>query len=194
MRLLACVAVTTLLLSCKGKKKKPDVPAEQFFPVSSYLKGEISRMDKSLNTFYKVETTGDRTDTVPISSAEAKQLARDFYDLPDISSGEMKNDYDVTHTYDDALNAFVFMFTTKEDHPVQREDVVLDPQPDEKGNYRILSIFAELWRNNGDSSIRKNMLWNAGKDFRITTITEAGGAEQTKKLQVFWNDFDNQNR
>lgn len=194
MRFTACLVILILLFGCKGKKKKPDVPAEQFFPVSAYLKGEVSRLDKSLNSFYKVETTDNKSDTVPISSAQAKQLAGDFYALPDIGSDKLKNDYDITHTYDDALNAFVFMFTTKEDHPVQREDVVLDPQPDEKGNYKIISIFAELWQNSGDSSIRKNMLWNAGKNFQITTVTDVGGTEKTKKLQVFWNGFDSQNR
>jgi len=189
IRVLAFMASLFLLFSCKGKKK-PDVPAENFFPVSSYLKGEVSRMDKSLNSFYKVETENGKTDTVPISSAEAKRLAADFYALPDIGTEPLKNDYDITHTYDDALNAFVFMFTTKEDHPVQREDVVLDPEPDAKGNYKIISIFAEQWENKGDTTVRKNMLWEADKDFQITTITEAGGTEKTKKLQVIWNGFD----
>lgn len=192
IRFLACTALLFFLVGCKGKKKKPDVPAEQFFPVSSYLKGEISRMDKSLNTFYRIETENGRSDTVPIPNSTARQLAGDFYNLPDIGADKLKDDYEITHTYDDALNAFVFMFTTKEDHPVQREDVVLDPEPDAKGNYKILSIFAEVWGNNGDTTIRKNMLWNAGKGFQITTIKEAGGTEKTKKLQVIWNGFEGQ--
>lgn len=194
LRLLACTALLFVLLGCKGKKKKTSVPSEQFFPVSAYLKGEISRLDKSLHSFYKVETDSGRTDTVPIPNTEAKRLAADFYNLPDIGSEDLKDNYEVTHTYDDALNAFVFMFTTKEDLPVQREDVVLDPEPDAKGNYKILSIFAEVWKNNGDTTIRKNMLWNAGKSYQITTLTEAGGTEKTEKLQVFWNGFDGTNR
>lgn len=190
LRLFACTALLFLLIGCKGKKKKAPVPSEKFFPVSAYLKGEISRMDRSLASFYKVESMEGKPDTVPISNAEAKRLATDFYNLPDIGSDQLKDNYEVTHTYDDALNAFVFMFTTKEDLPVQREDVVLDPQPDAKGNYRIISIFAEVWKNSGDTTIRKNMLWNAGKNFQITTLSEAGGTEKTKKLQVFWNGFE----
>lgn len=194
MRFLACCTVSLLLLpACKGKNEKPEVPAEQFFPVSAYLKGEISRMDKSLNSFYKIETSEGKTDTVPISSAEAQRLAADFYTLPDISSDRLKNDYVVTHTYDDALNAFVFLFTTAENHLVQREDVVLDPQPDAKGNYPILSIFAMVQEARGDTAIQKNLLWEAGKRYQVTTVSRAGETEQTKKLQVVWNGFDRQN-
>lgn len=194
MRLFACTVVLLILVSCKGKKKTSAVPKEQFFPVSAYLKGEISRMDKSLNSFYKVETENGRSDTVSIPAAAAKQLAADFYNLPDIGADKLKDNYEITHTYDDALNAFVFMFTTQEDLPVQREDVVLDPEPDDKGNYRILSIFAEVWETKGDTTIRRNMLWNAGKNYQVTTVKDAGGTQKTNRLTVFWNGFDNQNR
>jgi hypothetical protein len=182
------------LIGCKGKKKKADVPAEQFFPVTAYLKGELARFDTSLATFYKIEIADGKSDTTPIRNVDVKRYASDFATLPDISSDSLKNDYQITHEYDDILNAFVFMFTTQEDHPVRREDVVLDPQPNAEGKNDIQAIFVELWQAAGDTTIRKNMLWNAGKDFQITTITEADGAEKTRKLQVVWNGFEGSNR
>lgn len=193
-RFSALLLFLVILFSCKGKQKKADVPADQFFPVTAYLKGELGRLDTSLASFYKIETVDGKSDTTPIRNSEVKQYAKDFTSLPDISTSETKNDYQITHEYDDILNAFVFMFTTKEDHPVRREDVVLDPQPNEQGKNDIKSIFAEVWQTTGDSTVRKNMLWEAGKDFQITTVTEAGGAEKTKKLQVIWNGFDSQNK
>jgi hypothetical protein len=188
------MAILSLLVSCKEKKKKAEVPAEQFFPVTSYLKGELAKMDTSLATFYKIETVDGKSDTTPIRNVDVKRYAKDFATLPDISSDPLKNDYQATHDYDDLLGAFVFMFTTKEDHPVRREDVVLDPQPNAQGKNDIQSIFVELWENRGDTTVRKNMLWNAGKDFEVTTVTEAGGSEKTNKLLVVWNGFDSANR
>jgi hypothetical protein len=182
------------LFACKGKEKKPDVPSEQFFPVTAYLKGELARLDTSLASFYKIETIDGRSDTTPIRNTDVKRYAKDFATLPDISAGELKNDYQITHEYDDILNAFVFLFTTNEDHPVRREDVVLDPTPNSQGKNDIRSIFAEVWQTAGDSTTRKNMLWEAGKNFQVTTITEAGGTERTKKLQVVWNGFNSQNQ
>lgn len=194
IRFLACTFSLLFLLGCKGKKKNPDVPAEKFFPVTDYLKGEIARLDTSLASFYKIETVDGKTDTVAIKNGEVKQYAQDFLTLPDISSEKLRNDYQIIHEYDDILNAFVFMFTTQEDHPVKREDVVLDPQQNEQGKNNIQSIFVELWQNAGDTLIRKNMLWKAGKNFQITTVAEAGKMQRTKKLQVIWNGFDSQNR
>lgn len=193
-RFLAALFLLAVLVGCQGKKKKADVPADQFFPVTAYLKGELARLDTSLASFSKIETIDGRSDTTPIRSEDVKRYARDFLTLPDISAAELKNDYQVTHEYDDILNAFVFMFTTNEDHPVRREDVVLDPQPNEQGKNDIQSIFVELWNAAGDSTVRKNMLWNAGKNFQITTVTEAGRTQRTKKLQVVWNGFEGLNK
>ncbi|MBB1284880.1 hypothetical protein HRH25_10905 [Flavisolibacter sp. BT320] len=192
-RLLASFVFLIVLIGCKGKNKKTDVPAEQFFPVTDYIKGELAKLDTSLATFYKIETVDGVSDTVPIRNTDVKRYARDFATLPDISSNELKNDYQITHEYDDMLNAFVFMFTTNEEHPVKREDVVLDPAPNAQGKNDIQSIFVELWQNSGDTLVRKNMLWEAGKNFQVTTVSEAGGTQQTKKLQVVWNGFDGQN-
>jgi hypothetical protein len=192
-RLLASFVFLIVLIGCKGKNKKTDVPAEQFFPVTDYIKGELAKLDTSLATFYKIETVDGVSDTVPIRNTDVKRYARDFATLPDISSNELKNDYQITHEYDDMLNAFVFMFTTNEDHPVKREDVVLDPAPNAQGKNDIQSIFVELWQNNSDTLVRKNMLWEAGKNFQVTTVSEAGGNQHTKKLQVVWNGFDGQN-
>ena len=193
-RFLALSLSLILFVGCKEKKKQTDVPAEQFFPVTDYFKGELARLDTSLATFYKIETAEGKSDTTVIRNTDVKRYARDFATLPDISAEEIKNDYQVTHNYDDILDAFVFMFTTKEDHPVKREDVVLDPAPNAQGKNDIQSIFVELWQAEGETLVRKNMLWEAGRNFQITTVSEAGGTQHTKKLQVIWNGFEGQNQ
>jgi hypothetical protein len=184
----------SILMACKGKKNNTSVPADQFFPVPAYIKGELARLDTSLASFYKVETINGRSDTIPIRNEEVKQYASDFANLPDISTEDLKDDYQVTQTYDDMLGAYVFMFTTNENHPVRREDVVLDPELNAEGKNNIQSIFVELWDYSGDTAVRKNMLWEAGKNFQITTVGETAGSPTTKKLQVFWNGFDSQSR
>jgi hypothetical protein len=67
-------------------------------------------------------------------------------------------------------------------------------EQDEQGRNEVQSVFVELWNEQNDTVVRKNMLWEPNKNFRITTVTEAGGAQKTKKLQVFWNGFEGQNR
>ncbi len=191
MRSLITGTICLLLMAgCKPKKKTAAVPADQFFPVPAYIKGELARLDTSLASFYKIETVNGRSDTVPIRNEEARRYAQDFAGVPDIASDELRDDYELTEAFDDILGSYVFMFTTKEDHPVRREHVVLDTEQNSEGKNNIQSIFVELWQTNGDTATRKNMLWEAGKNFQITTISEAGGVQQTKKLQVFWNGFN----
>lgn len=193
-RFLICIACVLLIVSCKEKKKKPEVSANDFFPVTTYLKGELARLDTSLASFYKTETKDGKSDTVPIKNSEVKFYAKDFLELPDITTDKLKDDYKIEHLYDELQNAFVFMFTTNEDHPVRREDVTVDPQPNEQGKNNIRSVFIQLWQKKGDTTFRKNMMWESGKRFEITTISYIGETEKNKKLQVFWNGFENTNR
>jgi hypothetical protein len=180
-------------MGCKNKKIKPDVPAADIFPVNDYLKGQVARMDTSLAYFTIIETTEGRSDTTPIKNSEVRRYAADFLTLPDIASKELKDDYEVTHLYDEELDAFAFTFTTKENHPVKSEHVILDPQQNAEGKNDIKSIFVDLWKNSGDSSIRKNMLWEAGKSFQVTTTSNSPGTnEKIKKIKVVWNGFDSQ--
>jgi viroplasmin and RNaseH domain-containing protein len=194
-RFIISLSLVFLLFGCKSKKVKPQVSSADIFPVSDYLKGQIASMDTSLASYFKIEMADGVSDTTSIKNSEVRHYANDFLTLPDITSKELKDDYEVTHLYDEELDAFAFTFTTKEDHPVKSEHVILDPQQNAEGKNDIKSIFVNLWQTKGDSSIRKNMLWDAGKSFQITTTTDvAGKNEKTKKLKVIWNGFDNQYR
>lgn len=188
--LLFTLFLFSFLAGCGAKKKKPEVPEASFFPVVPYIKGEVARLDTSLSSFLKIETANGRSDTTPIKSTEVRRYAADFLSLPDISSPELKNDYEVTHLYDDMLNAFVFTFTTKEPHPVKREDVVLEPDAEDAGKNTVKSIFVERWGNENNTAVRKNLFWEAGKSFHVTTTsTLPNDSLSTKRLQVVWNRF-----
>jgi hypothetical protein len=194
-RIIIGFLIAFSIISCKNKKIKPEVPAVNFFPVNDYLKGQIAKMDTSSYSFLKIETANGRSDTTPIRNAEVKKYAKDFLELPDISSKEVKDDYEINHLYDEELEAFAFTFTTKEDHPIKSEHVVLEPMPNAEGKNDIRSIFIDLWQTKGDSSIRKNMLWEAAKSFQITTTTDLSGGTQTiKRVRIIWNGFDSQNK
>ena len=176
-----------LILSCKSKKeKKPEVLATNFFPVKDYLNGQVARLDTANYTFLKIETVDGKSDTTPIKNTEVRQYAKDFLDLPDISADDIKDDYEIAHLYDEELEAFAFTFTTKEDHPIRSEHVVVEPMPNADGKNDIKSIFVDYWQNAGNSSVRKNLFWEANKSFQITTIPDAGSA---KKVRIVWNGF-----
>lgn len=193
-RILAALLLSTSLIACKSKKKHNDTPATTFF-VSDYIKGQVASLDTVRHPFIKIETVNDKRDTTAITAKEAKALAKDFVALPDISSDKLRDDYEVSHLYDDLQNAFIFTYTTTEAHPVQREDITVEPQQNANGQNDIRSMYADYWTTEGKASIRKNMLWEANKSFQVTTTTDAPDAAQTvKRLTVIWNGFDSQKK
>lgn len=187
--LIGCLAAL-FIIGCKSKKdKKAEVPAADFFPVGDYLRGQIARLDTSLYTFFKIETVDGRSDTTSIRNTDVKTYAKDFRDLPDLSDSEIKDDYTVDKLFDDIQNAFVFTYTTKEDHPVQQQQVTVEPAFNEKGQNEIRSVFVDLWEAEDGVSTRKRMMWEA-TGFYITTTTEAEGqAQKTKTTKIIWNGF-----
>ena len=178
------------LAACKSKKKNNDTPATNFF-VSDYIKGQVAALDTVRRPFVKIETTDEHRDTSSVTAAEAKRLAKDFLILPDISSDKLRDDYQVSPLYDDLQEAFIFTYITTEAHPVQREDVTVEPQPNAKGQNDIRSMYADYWTTEDSASVRKNMLWEANKSFEITTTTDIPGRPQSvKKVRVIWNGFE----
>jgi hypothetical protein len=189
-KLIIAFFLAIFILSCKSKKeKKPEVPATNFFPVKDYINGQIAKLDTSGYTFLKIEIIDGKSDTTPIKNSEVKQYAKDFIDLPDISAKDIKDDYEIAHLYDEELEAFAFTFTTKEDHPVRSEHVVVEPMPNADGKNDIKSIFVDYWQPGGNSSVRKNLFWEANKSFQITTIPDSGS---TKRVRIVWNGFASQ--
>ena len=193
-RLIIAVLFVLVVVGCKSKKeKKQEVAAASFFPVKDYIQGQVAKLDTSSYSFSKIETVDGNSDTTEIKNSEVKQYAKDFLDLPDISSNEIKDDYEINHLYDEELNAFAFTFTTKEDHPVRTEHVVVEPTMNAEGKNDIKSIFVDMWQTQEKNSLRKNLFWEADKSFQITTTTQAPtGTSTVKRVKIVWNGFESQ--
>ena len=183
---------TLCIVSCKSKKdEKPEVKAADFFPIKEYISGQVAKLDTANYQFLKIETIDGRTDTTPIKNSEVRQYANDFLTLPDISSKEIKDDYEIAHLYDEELDAFAFTFTTKENHPIRSEHVVVEPAPNAEMKNDIKSIFIDFWDARENKNIRKNLFWEANKSFQVTTTTEQQGKEaSTKRVRIVWNGFE----
>jgi hypothetical protein len=186
-RLVFILIIPLLVSSCKSKKKKHADDAE-FFPVLTYLKGQVAKMDSSVATIIKIEQEGTNPpDTAYLKREEFKNFAKEFLQLPDISSEKLRDDYTVTQMYDDLLNAFVFTYTTtEEDEEIKKQDVILEPGED--GNSEIKTIHIDKWAQKGQTTEHKSMLWEANRRFLIITKNQPKGEpEKIKTLEVKWS-------
>jgi hypothetical protein len=180
----------TAFATCKSKKnhKTGDV---KYFPVLSYIKGQVADIDTSLYRIMKIETIDSTSDTVFLKRHEFRKYAKDFLTLPDISGPNWRDDYEETKMYDEYMKAVILTYTTTvPDNEVKREDVIVDPQPDENGNSRVRTIIVDKWTRQDDAMIHKNMVWQSDKLFFILTKTDREKQpEKVNKLEVVWNDF-----
>lgn len=171
------------------------MPETHFFPAPTYIRGELKRLDTAHLSFTKIETVNGQSDTVAVKNTDIRQYAKDFLDLPDIASSNLKDDYEVSQLYDDMQGAFVFNFSTKEAHPLREENITVDPQPNAEGKNDIKSVYAKLEQDSSSVPVTKILLWETGKGFYTTTITETPGkGEQIKKVQVLWNGIGRPNK
>lgn len=191
-KLLTGLIFTVCLTACRDRNEQ-DNTDQQFFPVLSFLKGQVRNIDTSLYRIVKIETIDSRSATSYIKREEFGNCAKDFLELPDISSGKWKDDYKETRMFDDALNNVILTYTTTdEDNEVRREDVMLEPTNAE-GNSEVKTIIIKQIKSRGDSTVEKDMVWYVNKRFTvITKIQKADQPEKIKKLEVIWNDFPEQ--
>jgi hypothetical protein len=191
-KLLLGFVFTICLSACKSKQKK-DTQDGQYFPVLSFLKGQAKDIDTSLYRIIKVETVDSNSTTTYIKREDFNKYAKDFLDLPDISSDKWKDDYEETKMFDDVLNNVILTYTTTKDgNKVRREDVMLEPT-NASGNSEVKNIIINTLQPGGDSTIEKNMVWYVNKRFIVVTkIQKANQPEKVKKLEVIWNDFSDQ--
>jgi hypothetical protein len=186
-RLLLFLSFIILITACKDRKKNENAP--EFFPVSSFLKGQVKNVDTSLYRIIKIETTGGRSDTSYIKREEFGKVAQEFTLLPDISSDKYYDDYEETQMYDDALESFILTYTTKEEeNEIQRADVMLG-RANEEGTNDVKNIIVRTVQNKDNTSIEKSMVWYVDQKFIIITKTYTKDKpEKINKLEVIWND------
>ena len=191
-RILITLGTIIFLSACKNNTPQEEKDAS-FFPVVSFIKGQIINIDTSLYRIVKVETVDTIKQTTYIKREDFRKYAKDFLELPDISSSKYKDDYQETKVFDDVLNQVILSYTTTDDeNSVRREDVMLNPT-NESGNSEVKNIIINTLEQAKDSSIEKNMVWYAGKRFTIITkVQKANQPEKIKKLEVIWNDFSDQ--
>jgi hypothetical protein len=191
-RILITLGTIIFLTACKNNTPQEEKDAS-FFPVVSFIKGQIINIDTSLYRIVKVETVDTIKQTTYIKREDFRKYAKDFLELPDISSSKYKDDYQETKVFDDVLNQVILSYTTTDDeNSVRREDVMLNPT-NESGNSEVKNIIINTLEQAKDSSIEKNMVWYAGKRFTIITkVQKANQPEKIKKLEVIWNDFSDQ--
>lgn len=175
--------ILLFLLACNHKKK------EGFFPVLSYIKSQVAKVDTSLYPIIKITWLDSvRKDTQYIKREEFSSLAKDFLEMPDLTQKKYQSLYTEEKFFDEGLNRVVF--TCK---PIKTDTATIQQQetqiaPDPTGD-KVKSFFIDLMLSNKDSLIEKKMLWKVDESFQVATIIQKPGQVQTTHImKVAWNE------
>src|SRR5688572_16082441 len=110
---VSCVILLSLV-SCNNKKNIPSDENASFFPVLSFIKSQVAHVDTSVYRIIKVTKVDSLIDTSFLKREEFKEAAKDFLNLPDISSDRLKDDYKETELYDQDLEQVVLNYMPSE--------------------------------------------------------------------------------
>ncbi len=191
MRIILFVfVVTSLLLSCSGKKEqnqeKPVAAPKQdtlpYFDVADLILQDLINTESS-DTFFKLTEVSGKKDSTVIDKNQAIKYASPFLELK-LNDPQTKKAYHETPFYDSLTRSFVLMYRT-EDPALPAKSVTLmltDPQQEFKRADFIRSY------QRSDSSFEERLSYTAGKQFQIVQLISVNGSELTKTTNIYWRE------
>ena len=175
--------VLLLLVACKNGPVKKE--GTNFFPVASFIDGQVHTVDSLRLPVQKLTTINNRTDTVLIGLPEFKQLAAGFK-TPDINDSSLSRYYTESSFADQSIASVTLTYSTKDSSlPLQRLDVIIHPDP--VLNDQVQSIYLEKAGQVKDTLIVKKLYWRADRNFQIITSKQSGAQATSTVVKVVWN-------
>jgi hypothetical protein len=185
--LLMVILATCFSCNHRQQKKAPvdEVKSADFFPVGSFISGQVREVDSLGMPLIETITANHNTKTVVISAPEFRRLANEFIQS-DISGAATKRFYKETSFADQsAPNVTLTYASTDKQLEVQRVDVII--RPDTLASDKVQNIYIEKVSSRKDTSIVKKLLWNSDRNFQIITTRQAADHPPvTTHLKVSW--------
>ncbi|MEO6718980.1 MAG: hypothetical protein ABIN67_01400 [Ferruginibacter sp.] len=184
-----------LLFSCASKKEAEPAPSpvptsnlpDSFFPVTSYIKGQIHVLDSLPITPLEITVVKGRTDSAWLTKEKLKPLLQPFL-YPIIDETNLLPYFTETRFNDQTINAITFTYEPSKKLPdsisLRRWDVYIDP---EKGMVTKIYLVKQL-KENGQN-ITQQLTWQTDRSAKISTILNKtdGSLELLKEDQFIWN-------
>ncbi len=193
-KLLVCIPVVMLALyACKPKASKESEKNGDFFPVLSFIRGQVNHVDTSfyqIMKFTRIDSV--REDTEYIKREDFRMLAKDFLEIPDLSEPMYSKRFKEERILDEDLGRVLIIYIPIDPAKelIQRQEVLVTPS---EGIGKMNSVIINYFSVTKDSSVDKRMLWRVDQSFQVTTNTQKPGIpESTNTIKVVWNEQTDQ--
>jgi len=185
-----------IVVSCSDNTNKTDAPGIEnnsnslagdsgdFFPVSSFLKGQMNLLDSMQVTFLQINTYGNKSDSVWLSREKVRPLLQPFI-ADEISNENLVSFFKESKFNDQSTDAITFTYVPKTVLPdsisLRRWDVYVNP---ETGSVKRIYILKQL--NTDNQVYTQQLTWQTDKWVKIINILEKpdGSSEIQKEMQI----------
>lgn len=191
MKFLLPVLSIVLLQACtnpsKEKEKEkiaPEKETEGFFPVSSYLKGQIVEIiQKGVNPL-KYTTVNGHTDSIWLKTEELNEVFKEFLH-PEIDSANLTTLFSEKKFMDRSIDAFTFTYDAIGKLPdsmtLSHWDVYVDPSTE---NVKRIYMLKNISPNK-----TLQLTWQSNKWCKLITIVDLpnGISSVEKEEKITWD-------
>ena len=191
MKLYFLILSSALLCACGNNsseiKPTPVSKVEEessFFPVTSYLKGQLYDIKAKGVTPIKYTTINNRTDSVMVKLDSLNILCKEFLQ-PEIDSTNLINFFTESKFLDQTVDAFTFTYDAKKNIPDSIQlihwDVYVEPE-----TIKVRRVYIT---KKGDSNKILQLTWQSNQWFKIVTIisNKDGTSTVEKEEKISWD-------
>ena len=191
MKLYFLIPFVVLLNSCgnnASETKTTAISTEQekpsFFPVTSYLKGQLYDIKAKGVTPIKYTTINNHTDSVMVKLDSLNILCKEFLH-PEIDSTNLINFFTEAKFLDQTVDAFTFTYDAKKNIPdsitLIHWDVYVEPETS-----KVRRVY--ITKKGGSNKILQ-LTWQSNQWFKIVTIisNKDGTSTVEKEEKISWN-------
>jgi hypothetical protein len=195
----AAILITCLFSFCSDNNKQAavvttdntgkDSTPVSFFPVTSFLEGQMAELDSLQITFLHIITVKEKTDSVWERRENIRPLLKPFL-AEKIDTGNLTSLFKVTKFNDQTINAITFTYEPVKPLPdsvsLRHWDLYINP---ETGKVSKVYILREV--NEAGKKYTQQLTWQTGKWAKINTLSDNvnGITEVVKEDKVVWR-FD----
>ena len=160
---------------------------DSFFPVTSFIKGQLLTLDSLQVTPLHTTTVNGKTDSSWIKKNELACLLKDFIS-PEIKETNLTSYFKETSFQDQTINAITFTYDPSAVLPdsvsLRHWDVYIEPETG-----KVTKVYLVKQVKEKDRSITQQLTWKTDKWASINTLLDApnGNSSLIKTEKFTWN-------
>jgi len=197
MRILYFLGVIILFaLGCTNASTKKaslseaiveEVKKDSFFPVTSFLKGQMIVLDSLPVTPLHTITVNNMTDSIWIKKTDLNSLLGDFL-TPEIKENNLTDYFKETSFNDQTLNTITFTYDPIKILPdsisLRHWDIYIDPETG-----KILKVYIVKELKEKGKTVTQQLTWKTNNWATIITLVNVpnGNTQVQKEEKFIWN-------